>query len=72
MIQVCHCATVILLVHPLICDVMCIREVLPMFRSNLLFPFAIHKMKFVENVVRDREKAAPVLELCERLWEMWP
>jgi hypothetical protein len=29
-------------------------------------------MKFVENVVRDREKAGPVLELCEGLWDMWP
>jgi len=63
---------VVLLVHPLGCGVMCIREGFPMFRSNLLFPFVIHRIKFTGNVVRGREKAGPVLELCESLWDMWP
>ena len=58
-----------LLVHPLGCDVICIREVLLTFRWNLLFPFAIHKIKIVENVLRDIEK---VLELYESLWDVWP
>jgi hypothetical protein len=45
---------------------------MPMFRRNLLFPFAIHKIKFIENLVLDREKAGPMLELCESLGDMWP
>jgi hypothetical protein len=43
-----------------------------MFRRNLLFPFAIHKIKFVENVVCDREKAESMVELYESLWDVWP
>ena len=61
-----------LLIHPLVCDVICIREGLPIFRKNLLFSFAIHETKFIVNVVRDSENAGPVLELCESLWDMWP
>jgi hypothetical protein len=49
---------------------MFIQEVLPMFRRNLLLPLAIHKVKFIENVVRDRERAGPVLGICESLWDM--